>query len=336
MRGRVGIYTDGLWRLRGDVAAVTGLDPVRRRFTARGLTAVAGWGHKPTADHARAMAARHGLPYLAIEDGFLRSRRPGPAERSLSYVLDAVGIYYEGRAPSTLERLVHARLADARRAACDAEAIVSAIRTLGISKYTDFDAAARRRLLEAAECRQPVIVVDQTAGDAAVAGADATRATFRAMLIAAVEENPDRPVLLKRHPETRLGRRPGYLDAALVADAAAESPAVAEAVAAGRLGVLADAVSPATVAEAAARVYAVSSLLGFEALIAGAAVTVFGGSFYAGWGLTDDRGPPTGRRRPVPLACLVAAAYRDYAVYLSPEGRDRCDAEEAIAWLSAR
>src|SRR5215475_11260167 len=37
------------------------------------LSAIAGWGFKPTAERARAEAARRSLPYLAIEDGFLRS-----------------------------------------------------------------------------------------------------------------------------------------------------------------------------------------------------------------------------------------------------------------------
>jgi capsular polysaccharide export protein len=76
MSGTVGIYTRGLWRLRDDVEMVTGLEPVRRWRTTHGLDAVTGWGFKPTADHARRMAARHGLPYLALEDGFVRSRRP--------------------------------------------------------------------------------------------------------------------------------------------------------------------------------------------------------------------------------------------------------------------
>ena len=37
------------------------------------IEAVAGWGHKPTADRARAYAKEKSLPYVAIEDGFLRS-----------------------------------------------------------------------------------------------------------------------------------------------------------------------------------------------------------------------------------------------------------------------
>jgi capsule polysaccharide export protein KpsC/LpsZ len=300
------------------------------------LSAVAGWGHKPTARRARAVAARRGLSYLALEDGFLRSRRPGPGEASLSYVCDAQGVYYDAAAPSGLEARVADRVRDPEGAARDAEPALHAIRVLGLSKYAEADADARDRLLRAAERARPVIVVDQTLGDAAVTGAGADRATFRAMLVAAVEENPDCPVLLKVHPETRLGRRAGYFDAAFLAEIGAAAPAVAEAAASGRLGVLSGAVAPRDVAAAAERVYAVSSLLGFEALIAGAPVTVFGRSFYAGWGLTDDRAAPVPWRAPASLACLAAAAYCDYAVYLSDPGRRRCTVEEAIERLARR
>ena len=34
---------------------------------------VVGWGHKKTSTKARAFASQHALPYLAVEDGFLRS-----------------------------------------------------------------------------------------------------------------------------------------------------------------------------------------------------------------------------------------------------------------------
>ena len=44
---------------------------------------VAGWGHKPTADKARDYAAKHNLPYIALEDGFLRSLDLGCKGRSL-------------------------------------------------------------------------------------------------------------------------------------------------------------------------------------------------------------------------------------------------------------
>ena len=324
MGGTVGIFTKGIWRLRHDVAMVTGLQPVRRRYTARGLDAVTGWGFKATAAYARDIAARHGLTYLAMEDGFLRSRQPGPSEPALSYVCDPVGIYYDSRGPSALEGMIHARHHDIERATRDAELVIQAIRERGLSKYTHFDPDARNRLFRLAESGSPVVVVDQTVGDAAVTGAGAGRSTFLAMLISAVAENPGSPVLIKGHPETRLGRRPGYLDRGLIEEARARNPAVADAVAAGRLSLFTDAVPPRDLAAVARRIYAVSSLLGFETLIAGASVSLFGKSFYAGWGLTDDRMPATGRRGAVPLVCLIAAAYRDYLTFMCPQHRRPC------------
>lgn len=55
-----------------------------------GICAVAGWGHKPTADRARRYAAAHDLPYIAVEDGFLRSLCLGcESAAPLSLVVDS-------------------------------------------------------------------------------------------------------------------------------------------------------------------------------------------------------------------------------------------------------
>src|SRR5690606_17817144 len=98
----------GLWRLRDEVAALSGLATVRgARWRALPADAsVAGWGHKPTADYARAVAARYDRAYLAIEDGWLRSVRPGSAEPPSSLVLDRSGIYYDARTSNDLEAML--------------------------------------------------------------------------------------------------------------------------------------------------------------------------------------------------------------------------------------
>ena len=101
--GQIAILTRGLWRLRGEIAALTGMKPVRWEPWRRpAFDAVAGWGHAPTADRARRLANRHGVPYLAFEDGPLRSVRPGPAQPPMSMVMDRSGIYYRRRASSDL------------------------------------------------------------------------------------------------------------------------------------------------------------------------------------------------------------------------------------------
>lgn len=313
------------------MAALTGMRPVRRRWSAEGLQAVCGWGRKPSAADARASAARQGLPYIALEDGFVRSRRPGPAERSISYVVDPVGIFYDASAPSALEAMVLVRADAPDVAARDVAGALEALATFGLSKYNAFDDDADPAALAA---EGAALVVDQTFEDAAVLGAGARRETFTRMLIAAVEENPGRPILIKTHPETVMGRKAGYLGPAAIAAAAQSSGPLADALAAGRIVTLTARLRPRTLFARVDRVYAVSSLLGFEALLAGRPVTCFGAAFYAGWGLTDDRAPFPARRAPAPLACLAAAAYIDYMRYFDPITRQPCAPEEALTALA--
>ena len=70
---------------------------------------VIGWGHKTTADKARRYAARNNLPYIALEDGFLRSLDLScKGAQPLSLVVDHTGIYYDAGEPSDLENLLNA------------------------------------------------------------------------------------------------------------------------------------------------------------------------------------------------------------------------------------
>jgi capsular polysaccharide export protein len=164
-----------------------------------------------------------------------------------------------------------------------------------------------------------VLVVDQTAGDAAIEGGLASAATFRAMLAAAIAENPGAEIIVKTHPEVASGRKRGYLSDA-------QGPGV-------RL--LAEAVNPWPLIEAVDRVYTVSSQLGLEALLAGRQVTCFGAGFYAGWGLTDDRVSIARRTARPTLEQLFSAIYFDYARYACPRTAEPLTFEEAVDRLAA-
>lgn len=87
-----------------------------------------------------------------------------------------------------------------------------------------------------------------------------------------------------------------------------------------------------------------TSLLGFEALIRGKHVTCLGAPFYAGWGLTRDRGPTPKRRshaadgHPLPrpsLDALIHAALIAYPRYHDPVTKGPCPAEVAVERLAA-
>lgn len=317
--GSIAIFSPGLARLQG-LKQLLGAERLRFRPGARAaprLDAVAGWGHKPTAEPARAFANKHGLPYLALEDGFLRSVGIAASEPPLSLIVDDRGIYYDARAPSRLEELLQgdARLDDAallERAARFRQRIIET----GVSKYNH---APDELPAEIVDARELVIVADQTYDDASVIGALADDGTFERMLTCALDEHPDARVVVKVHPATVAGKKRGYLAGRHF------SPRVT--------AVSAD-VNPQALLRRAQHLYVCSSQLGFEGLLAGVKVTCFGQPFYAGWGLTDDRQTPARRSRRLTLEQLVAGALLLYPRYRHPLSRQRCEAEEVLEHLA--
>lgn len=321
----IAVFTAGLWRLRSEIETLTGLRPARTwpLIPPADSTAVAGWGHKPTADAARAYARRRGIPYVAFEDGFLRSVRPGPGEPPSAMVVDRLGIYYDARGPSDLEALLQDGdpLTEAERSA--ASSSIELIRRLRLSKYN----AGADRWDEEGEAggagRRRVLVVDQTFGDASIAGGLADGSAFTAMLDAAMAENPGASVIAKLHPEVVSGAKRGYLD-----------------IAARRgIGAFSRSVNPWTLLDRVDKVYTVSSQFGFDALLAGRAVVCFGMPFYAGWGLTDDRAVCARRTRRIDLETLTHAALLRYCRYFDAWTRQEVDfftAAEQLAFLRQR
>ena len=292
-----------------------------RKWFNTDVDAVAGWGMRPSTRRAMAYARKHGLPYVALEDGFLRSFGTGEHFPPLSLVVDDEGIYYDCTRPSALERLL---CSEADLLAPDANQLRQArdkLLSAGLSKYNHAPDLTEG-VMRAGDV-QRVLVVDQTAGDMSVALGGADAAAFKAMLAAALAENPQARVYVKTHPEVSSGRKGGYLTG-VQPDA--------------RIMVLRDAVNPMSLIAQMDKVYVVSSTMGFEALLAGKPVTCFGVPWYAGWGVTDDRQPQhpamlrrAKRRRSVDE--LFAAAYMQYSRYLNPETRQRGQLLDGIDWL---
>ncbi len=81
--------------------------------------------------------------------------------------------------------------------------------------------------------------------------------------------------------------------------------------------------------------HTLTSLSGFEALLRGVPVTVYGRPFYAGWGLTRDI-TPCGRGRVLSLEQLAAGALILYPRYLDPLTRLPCGPETVIDRLARR
>lgn len=281
---------------------------------------VVGWGCKPTAEPARAYARAHGLPYVGLEDGFLRSVGLGvDGAPALSMVVDDVGMYYDAGRPSQLERILNGdapemdSLDDAALLA-RAQAAIDAIVAGGLSKYN----GSSTTFQPAASDRRCVLVVDQTDGDQSLRLGQAPTAGVRAVLEAAIAEHPNAEILLKTHPDVLTGKR--------------RSSAGAPDLPSGVVLVTGN-INPITLLKRVDHVYVGTSQLGFEALMVGKPVTCFGAPFYAGWGLTDDRVSTPRRIRTRTLPQVFAAAYLQYCRYVDPQTGARGEIEDVIGHL---
>ena len=128
--------------------------------------AVFGWGHKETADKARQFARRKNLPYIALEDGFVRSVAPGClGEPPLSLVLDDQGIYYDARSPSRLETMLEDGGWETPELLEQARRLKGLIVKEKISKYNH--APFLKQTLPGSR-KEKVLLVDQTFGDSSV------------------------------------------------------------------------------------------------------------------------------------------------------------------------
>nr|WP_029372392.1 capsular polysaccharide biosynthesis protein [Paracoccus sp. TRP] len=273
------------------------------------------WGDSPTAWRGKALAGRTGARLVRFEDAFLRSVLPGRARGTVArrgpvgLMIDPIGLHFDPRAPSLIETLVHAPETQAQldRARQGIERLIAA----DLSKYNAH--------LPAVAPPTPgyVLVIDQTRGDASLMGA--TRDDFLRMLQAARDENPGQPVVIRSHPETARGLRPGHFTPQDLrpGDEFCDSP-----------------VSPWALLRGAAGVYVLSSQLGYEAMLAGHRPRVFGQPFYAGWGLSEDQ-HPVPRRRPASIEQLFAASHLLAPVWYDP-CRDRLtDFEGAMDQIEA-
>ncbi|MDH2446959.1 MULTISPECIES: capsular polysaccharide biosynthesis protein [unclassified Cobetia] len=278
---------------------------------------VVGWGHKPTAKRARQYAFEHGLPYVALEDGFLRSLTLASAGYpGMAMVVDHQGIYYDARQPSDLEQLIsEAPTRQAEALLARARAALESLRMHRLSKYNH---APERKLPARKPGMQRLLIVDQTAEDASVVGGMASPETFLAMLreACAIE---GAEVWVKVHPDVIAGKKRGYL--------------LEEA---RKLGctLLSDDINPWCLFEQVDGVHVVTSQLGFEALMAGLPVTCHGMPFYAGWGLTVDRQQCPRRGESRTLEQVFAAAYLEYSRYANPYTQQAAALEEIIQLLA--
>jgi capsular polysaccharide export protein len=310
---RAWVCSPGIWDTPFLRTFLDDLDP--RASPLVPVEAIVGWGLKPSSKSGRRRAERAGLPYIALEDGFLRSVGLGESgAATLSLIVDEVGVYYDASRPSGLEQLVATSdgwCDDAMRAR--ARALIDRIMASGLSKTNmggSLDAAILRP-------GRRILLVDQTDGDASIACGLANADSFIRMVRTARAEHPDAQLIVKRHPAVAAGRKKGCIPESELSG----------------VTVVDTDVRPAELLSAVDAVWCVTSALGFEAVLRGLPVRCFGAPFYSGWGLTTDE-VQTGRRGEArDIETLAAAALIAYPRYVDPLTGERCEVETAVERL---
>ena len=287
------------------------------------------WGLADSCEAWRVLmtAQENHKPLFLAEDGFLRSAdtwvSQGIARKyveGVSFVLDDKALPIDATRASRLENMLNDKtLMVNEEQKQRAKRCIDGVIATCLTKYNHqpiFVPQIGR------ENVPKVLVIDQSYGDMSITKGWADDSTFQDMLDAAVAENPDADIIIKTHPDTIANQRSrsGYY-----VDIEPEQ----------NLYKLTVPINPIALLKYVDRVYVCTSQLGFEALMCGKEVHVFGMPFYASWGLTKDRQTCSRRTHTRTLEEMFYIAYIMYSFYVNPKTKSRCEIEEAMDYLLA-
>lgn len=274
------------------------------------------WGYKHP-PFLQQFCEAYGIPLIRLEDGFLRSVKLGSTNAPpLSLCFDNPVLYYDATGRSQLEQMLETH--DFSQALRErAERGLERLLATRLSKYNNAVDVAIEEIYGPKD-RTRILVVGQVDDDMSILkGCD--RPFYNNDLIdAAVAENPGAQIIFKPHPDIMQGHRASRFRRDRLA---------------ANVKVLETNITLADAFQTVDRVYTMTSLAGFEALVRGIPVTCLGMPFYAGWGATDDRQPCPRRTARRDVIDIFAAAYILYPRYYDPVSLKRIEFEDAVEIL---
>jgi len=217
-------------------------------------------------------------PLFIAEDGFLRSvasfEKKGVSDNykiSYSIVIDDLAPYYSAYQNTRLEQMLN----NFDKASMDpghVNTTINKILSSYLSKYNN------QPLLDLEkEVKGGILVIDQVHNDYSVTRGGG-KWNLKKMLQTALKENPGKKIFLKIHPDNISNNTShGGFYGDILHDSNVE--------------IIDYECNSIALMKHVEKVYVFSSQLGFEAVLLGKNVQVFGLPFYCGWGFTNDRHP---------------------------------------------
>ncbi|EAI2145564.1 capsular polysaccharide biosynthesis protein [Campylobacter lari] len=245
-----------------------------------------------------------------VEDGFLRSIFLGSdLTRPFSLIVDSKGLYVDPSNPSDLEDILQNHIFD-ESLKQRAKKLIATITQNKFSKYNGL----KHEKLNFNTNKKIILIPAQVEDDASMILGGAGFNTLK-LLQSVRKANENAFIVFKPHPDVLSGNRKGLKDKSVILKYCDE---------------IIEDVSIDSAINACDEVYTITSTSGFDALLRGKKVVVYGKPFYAGWGLTSDLHKIPRRTRVLSLEELVAGVLILYPRYIHPKSKNLCEVELAL------
>ncbi|EAL7864856.1 capsular polysaccharide biosynthesis protein [Campylobacter coli] len=250
-----------------------------------------------------------------VEDGFLRSVFLGSdLTRPFSLIVDNKGLYVDPSKPSDLEDILqNYKFDDGLKQR--AKKLITTITQNKFSKYNGL----KHEKLDFSTNKKIILIPAQVEDDASMILGGAGFDTLKLLQSVRVV-NKDAFIVFKPHPDVLSGNRKGLKDKDIILKYCDE---------------IIENVSIDSAINACDEVHTITSTSGFDALLRGKKVVVYGKPFYAGWGLTQDLHHISRRTRVLSLEELVAGVLILYPRYIHPKSKNLCEVELALDTMLA-
>ncbi|MCV3383912.1 capsular polysaccharide biosynthesis protein [Campylobacter lari] len=265
------------------------------------------WGKK----HDKALLAKDFKNAIfLVEDGFLRSVFLGSdLTRPFSLIVDSKGLYVDPSKPSDLEDILQNHIFD-ESLKQRAKKLIITITQNKFSKYNGL----KHEKLNFNTNKKIILIPAQVEDDASTILGGAGFDTLK-LLQSVRKANENAFIVFKPHPDVLSGNRKGLKDKSIILKYCDE---------------IIENVSIDSAINACDEVHTITSTSGFDALLRGKKVVVYGKPFYAGWGLTIDLHQIPRRTRVLSLEELVAGVLILYPRYIHPKSKNLCEVELAL------
>ncbi|MCV3393332.1 capsular polysaccharide biosynthesis protein [Campylobacter sp. IFREMER_LSEM_CL908] len=245
-----------------------------------------------------------------VEDGFLRSVFLGSdLTRPFSLIIDSKGLYVDPSKSSDLEDILQNHIFD-ESLKQRAKKLIITITQNKFSKYNGL----KHEKLNFNTNKKIILIPAQVEDDASMILGGAGYDTLK-LLQSVRKANENAFIIFKPHPDVLSGNRKGLKDKSIILKYCDE---------------IIENISIDSAINACDEVHTITSTSGFDALLRGKKVVVYGKPFYAGWGLTSDLHEIPRRTRMLSLEELVAGVLILYPRYIHPKNKNLCEVELAL------